>query len=291
MKSCIDWASDNFSDATWACPLIPVSALKPFNLNISGSMLFRLAFVLLGLATGSTTAHFANDRRQNAVSLDSCQSSTITVNSELPLGWGTIYVTDAVVTNIVYVTVWASASTITSTLSQCPADSNHAKSPTAGSSTFRLSLSDISSASGPILQATGTSLSSTISSLVVNRSSTIKSIFSSTTQVSTISTTVTTSSYSCNVLNQPPPDAGTVQMSGVSKSIWFFPRRTSKNLTPTFRYWRLWLGLLYGCKILDTAIFARIGKAENDDKEPVTLLKCSPPWSPTSMRVVRWPIL
>jgi hypothetical protein len=182
-------------------------------------MVFRLALTLLSLATGSTTAHFANDRKQNAVSLDSCQSSTITVTSEPGSGSGTIYVTDTVVTNIVYVTVWASASTITSTLSQCLADSNFAKSPTTGSSTLPLSLSDISLASWPILQTTETLLSSTISSLVGSSSSTKKSIFSSTTQVSTNSTTVTTSSYSCNVSNPPPPGAGTVQMSGVSKSI------------------------------------------------------------------------
>jgi hypothetical protein len=182
-------------------------------------MLFRLALVLLSLATGSTTAYFADDRRQNAVSLDSCQSSTITVTSELALGLGTIYVMDTVVTNIVYVTVWASVSTITSTLSRCPADSNLAKSPTTGSSTLPLSLSNISSTSGPILQATGTSLSSTISSLVVSRSSTIKSILLSTTQVFTISATITTSSYNCNVSNPPPPGASTVQMSGISKSI------------------------------------------------------------------------
>jgi hypothetical protein len=112
-------------------------------------MLFRLALVLLSLATGSTTAHFANDRRQNAVSLDSCQSSTITVTSELALGLGTIYVMDIVVTNIIYVTVWASVSTITCTLSQFPADSNLAKSPTTGTSTLLLSLSRI------FLQQTG----------------------------------------------------------------------------------------------------------------------------------------
>jgi hypothetical protein len=164
-------------------------------------------------------ARFANDRRQNAVTLDSCQSSTITVTSGPALGLGTTHITDTVVTNIVYVTVWASVSTITSTLSQCPADSNLAKSPTTGSSTLPLSLSDISSTSWPILQATGTSLSSTISSLGVSSPSTIKGILLSTTQVSTISRTVTTSSYSCNVSNLPPPGAGTVQMSGVSKSI------------------------------------------------------------------------
>jgi hypothetical protein len=65
---------------------------------------------------------------------------------------------DIVVTNIIYVTVWASVSTITCTLSQFPADSNLAKSPTTGTSTLLLSPSDISSTSGPILQATGTSL-------------------------------------------------------------------------------------------------------------------------------------